>query len=118
MHEREWPIGSPEAAFQALHLSGHRLPPGVDPAGHFLPARQLVAAILLQALADAWGGSLEASAWLDEEAPVFGQWLDLDPACLAGWRSFRPPMGEAWDPAEFADLWDPAEFAGIWNPAG
>jgi hypothetical protein len=105
MHEREWPAGSPEAALQARHLSGRKLPAGPDRRNHLAPEGQLVAAILLQALADAWAGQVEAIEWMDECAPVFGQWLDLDPQVLAAWRSVPPRELVFWDPAEFADVW-------------
>jgi hypothetical protein len=104
MENGEWAMGPPGAALDAQPLNGHFLPAGASPGNDRSPERQLVAGILLQALTDAWAGSLEAIEWMEDCAPFFGEWLDLEPACLAGWRNFRPPTAETWDPAEFADV--------------
>ncbi len=53
--------------------------------------RQLLAAIILQALADALNGDACAAAWMDEVAPQLGCLLDLDADRLAGWRERRLP---------------------------
>jgi hypothetical protein len=114
MHERTWPDGSPEAEPAKLHLSGIKLPAGVPAGNRLSPEYRLVAAILLQALVDAWAGDPSAVRWMDERALALAQWLELDPACLAEWRSLRRPVAfKGWDPAEFADLWEPGETAEI-----
>jgi hypothetical protein len=53
------------------------------------PLRQLLAAIILQALGDALNGDACAAAWMDEVAPQLGPLLDLDAGLLAGWRTRR-----------------------------
>jgi hypothetical protein len=53
------------------------------------PLRQLLAAIILQALGDALDGDACAAAWMDEVAPQLAPWLDLDTALLAAWRTRR-----------------------------
>ncbi len=53
------------------------------------PARRLLAALMLQALLDAWRGDPSAIAWMDEVAPKLALLLDIDPDRLAGWRACR-----------------------------
>ncbi len=55
------------------------------------PLRQLMAAVILQALSDALHGDACAAAWMDEVAPQLGCYLDLAPSTLAGWRTRRLP---------------------------
>ena len=56
------------------------------------PRRQLVAAIILQALEDALEGDACAVTWMDEVAPQLGCLLDLDADRLAGWRTCCLPQ--------------------------
>ncbi len=54
------------------------------------PERQLVAALILQALADALAGDAEAARWMDHFAPEIATvWLGIDPARIAAWRHVR-----------------------------
>jgi hypothetical protein len=66
--------------------------------------RRLVAAILLQALLDAWAGNCEASYWLDHFGLHFAAWLGLSRERFATWRDCCWPVPTPGDPDEFADL--------------
>lgn len=68
-------------------LRGHLAGRGRLAGRRAAPERQLLAAILLRALADALRGDEAAADWMDRYAPgIAGLWLDIDPEAVRGWR--------------------------------
>jgi hypothetical protein len=76
--------------------------PGPSLAGHRVsrpqtcaPEHQLVAAIILQAFADAHAGNPEAVFWMDYYAPdIAYAWLGMAPEIVANWREVDPLLSQ------------------------
>lgn len=68
-------------------LKGHLVNGGDESRARREPEHELLAAIILQALADALDGDPSAVEWMDYYAPdIACLWLGLDSAAIASWR--------------------------------
>lgn len=68
---------------------------GLGRAQTYAPELQLVAAIILQALADAHAGNPEAAFWMDYYAPDIAYvWLGMAPEIVANWREVDPRVSQ------------------------